>query len=51
MKKGLKTKKTIVKNLKSKGWKLHKRLATGEIWEKGNEKIFYDNAIKETFMF
>ena len=49
MKNGLKTKKVIVKNLKSKGWKLRKKIITGEIWEKGNKMIFYDNARKETF--
>lgn len=49
MKRPPKTKRAIMGKLKAKGWKLRKKIITGEIWEKGNELLFYDKERKETF--
>lgn len=49
MKKRGKTKKEIDQKaeLKKEGWKLQRKIVTGEIWGKGDERIHYDPKKKE----
>lgn len=37
----------MCKDKKLKGWKFKARIITGEVWEKGDERVLYDPRKKE----